>query len=134
MFQVVPDTICSESLLMVFVSLEYLIVSKIVSSGCGLWASPMLFLKNLIMIMNSWGNITSTFVRRIQSCQVCILYIPSSVRLMKDKLSIQHNIYVMYKLRFCISCNVYKKSVQVATCTNFGPVQVATYTSSIFFS
>ena len=27
-------------------------------------------------------------------------------------------IYVMYKLRFCTSCNLYKKSVQVATCTN----------------
>ena len=25
-------------------------------------------------------------------------------------------IYVMYKLRFCSSCNLYKKSVQVATC------------------
>ena len=25
---------------------------------------------------------------------------------------------VMYKLRFCTSCNLYKKSVQVATCTN----------------
>ena len=28
------------------------------------------------------------------------------------------NIYVMYKLRFCTSCNLYKKSVQVATGTN----------------
>ena len=27
-------------------------------------------------------------------------------------------IYVTYKLRFCTSCNLYKKSVQVATCTN----------------
>ena len=24
----------------------------------------------------------------------------------------------MYKLRFCTSCNLYKKSVQVATCAN----------------
>ena len=24
----------------------------------------------------------------------------------------------MYKLRFCASCNLYKKCVQVATCTN----------------
>ena len=27
-------------------------------------------------------------------------------------------LYVLYKLRFCTSCNLYKKSVQVATCTN----------------
>ena len=27
-------------------------------------------------------------------------------------------IYVMYKLRFCTSCNLYKKSVQFATGTN----------------
>ena len=27
-------------------------------------------------------------------------------------------VYVMYKLRFCLSCHLYKKSVQVATCTN----------------
>ena len=28
------------------------------------------------------------------------------------------HVYVIYKLRFCTSCNLYKKSVQVATCTN----------------
>ena len=27
-------------------------------------------------------------------------------------------IFVMYNLRFCTSCNLYKKSVQIATCAN----------------
>ena len=33
------------------------------------------------------------------------------------------HIYVMYMLRFCTSCNLYKKYVQVATCTS-EPVQI----------
>ena len=37
------------------------------------------------------------------------------------------NVYVMYKLRFCTSCNLYKQFVQVATCTRLA-VQVVTCT------
>ena len=37
------------------------------------------------------------------------------------------NIHVMYKLRFCTSCNLYKQFVQVATRTKLA-VQVATCT------
>ena len=44
---------------------------------------------------------------------------------------------MLYKLQlvqeFCTSCNLYKQLVQVATCTNFGPVQVTTCTSSKFY-
>ena len=54
---------------------------------------------------------------------------------------------ILYKLQLvqisCTSCNLYKqlvqvptntsRLVQVATCTDFGPVQVATCTSSTFY-
>ena len=44
---------------------------------------------------------------KIQNCYKC-----------KQYMTYNSHIYVMYKLRFCNSCNLYKKSVQVATCTN----------------
>ena len=44
---------------------------------------------------------------------------------------------ILYKLQLvqisCINCNLYKQLVQVAICTDFGPVQVVTCTNSWFY-
>ena len=87
--------------------------------GCGCPAKTPVWLNGKCVKESQCMQHILMIILEITISYLCECYgYTKQVQCMQQLIRIYIHVSVMYKLRFCTSCNLYKKSAQVATCKN----------------